>query len=95
MGKIIVADTLKLGLVVSYIPIASVLHFLYFSVQKLYGLSSAIDVVTKHLHLHLDLKNALKNAAYNLLNFELMLRSTFYFINRCYVAFCLHFFSSD
>ena len=63
MGKIIVADTLKLGLVASYLPIASVLHFLYFSVQKLDGLSSVIDVVAKRLRLLLDLKNALKSAA--------------------------------
>ena len=63
MGKIIVADALKLRLVASYIPIASVLHFLYFSVQKLDGLSSVIDVVAKRLRLLLDLKNALKSAA--------------------------------
>ena len=32
VGKIIVADAPKLRLVASYIPVASVLHFLYFSV---------------------------------------------------------------
>ena len=54
VGKIVVADTLKLRLVASYIPVASVLDFLYFWLKLLDFFCFAIDVIAQLINCHFD-----------------------------------------